>query len=405
MARGTVELYTMLRGPLYTPVRLALAAAIGALPVTAFSVLAITTPALSAALAVAHLSVLVALAVVRARMAAWRNTQLQYDERGIACRDRFWPRESLSALLVSRLSGLVDLELTTNLPNRQQERLSIRCTTHADGARWMKEFGLAPLDRTATIGAYVYFPWLGYALVVLRVLSILATPLLLSAAMPSLAVLSAACALLTFVAPSLLRRGWITIGADGVSFDSVLLKRFVPWSEVAEIEGASDSVVIELDPRDGERPRKLHLRARHGLRIDSDDNHDLNGALYHRLEAAFAAHESADQARSHVRDLVARSGRSTENWATALVELTRTTFRDLAVAPEDLESVLEDPSAAAEVRVGAAVALNRMRPDADRLRVLAKGVASPAVYEALEQLADGEEEAEVLAELRASDAR
>jgi hypothetical protein len=169
----------------------------------------------------------------------------------------------------------------------------------------------------------------------------------------------------------------VTVGLDGVEIRCGRAVRFVPLAGAREVRIAEKAVEIERD--DGElvevvgragfseeRVRAVVLRVREAIEVQ-------------RRRAGAGAHAA-----------LARGPRSVTAWREELrVLAARGGYRAAAISREDLVEVLEDPTAPAERRVGAALALAGTDDDAtrERLRIAADTCASPRLRVALDGIA------------------
>lgn len=180
------------------------------------------------------------------------------------------------------------------------------------------------------------------------------------------------------------RFGWprVVIGADGIRLLGQWRQRYISFGEILKAKEhlMLDGPAIALQLRSGEA---LFLPT-------IAQGADQRAALVERVNAgveAFAARES--------KSLVAleRSGRSWPEWRDALRRLAQgeASFREQAVGREDLERVLADPRSSTERRVGAALALRELGPEArERVRVAAAATVDERVRIALDAAAEEE---------------
>src|SRR5262249_33072149 len=92
-----------------------------------------------------------------------------------------------------------------------------------------------------------------------------------------------------------------------------------------------------------------------------------------------------------------RGGRSVRDWRASLREIARrnATYRSTGLSPEDLQAVLESPTASVERRIGAAIVLTERATEGrsgllGRIRIAAEACACERVRVALERVAEGE---------------
>jgi len=111
-----------------------------------------------------------------------------------------------------------------------------------------------------------------------------------------------------------------------------------------------------------------------------------------RLWKAIAS-GAEEGSRGTEREMLARSGRSTEEWRTALRELgSPGSYRRSTLSPDRLWAIAENPGIEPEVRAGAIVSLAGSTPDVtvrDRFRRIATTTVDPHLNALLEDLANG----------------
>jgi hypothetical protein len=146
-------------------------------------------------------------------------------------------------------------------------------------------------------------------------------------------------------------RRQVVVGADGITLERPLVRRFIPFHAVVEVVKEPGAVVVVLE--------------RERVPLSTGPANDLSyehlatqAALFDRIEQARRCHA---EGASALPDLAAldRSGRSLADWRTALRRLTsgEASYRHRVLPREVLEAVVADPSATAERRIGAALAL------------------------------------------------
>lgn len=197
----------------------------------------------------------------------------------------------------------------------------------------------------------------------------------------------------------------VTVGADGVLARWMGRARFIASDTIASVErydegwGRNHTVGVKLHLAGGET-YKLPVGS-YGWANDEA------GALAERIEQAVASHRRGD-AQSSVGDLL-RGERTVDQWIAALRALGAgggATFRKAEVDGEQLLRVLESPSATAEARAAAAVALSASeRPELrSRVRVVADAVADPALRDVIDA-ASGDDGARLAEGMRAFEAK
>lgn len=173
------------------------------------------------------------------------------------------------------------------------------------------------------------------------------------------------------------------VGADGVAIEGMFGRRFLPYAKIAGVSDRDDGVVIIRKRRFF---RRLVLRCAPG-----------GEALHRQITRAMRAFATAGAAVD--LDELDRRGRSVAEWMADLKGLKDGgDYRRSALVPERLAEVVEDPTATAERRVAAAVAVAASGDEEARrrVRIAAEGSADVELRAALEQAAEGEVAEEVL---------
>jgi hypothetical protein len=186
----------------------------------------------------------------------------------------------------------------------------------------------------------------------------------------------------------------VVIGADGLILRGALRTRFIPFGRLASVDAGPEHLVLHLTDGTSASARVRHLSA---AQIEQ---------LRARLDAATAAWKAGAPGPAALARLD-RNGRAPEAWRAALEALLHGPegYREAAVTREDLLSVLENPGAPAERRIGAALAL-AARPSGEdrvRIRVAAEACANPRMRIALEQVARAEVEDAAIEEALAAE--
>jgi len=189
----------------------------------------------------------------------------------------------------------------------------------------------------------------------------------------------------TFTAFVLRRFGWpkVYVGIDGVRVAGGLRARFVPYVDIGPVHEMSGELQVAL--RDG---TLLHLQT-------VGQSHDEIAALARRIEQGRAACLTG---ATNDLGALGRDGRSIHQWN---VDVRRTAiasggFREQALGREDYERLLLDARAPTDQRIGAALALRAVDPDAPaRIRVAATASANEKLRVALEACARADEGEEV----------
>jgi hypothetical protein len=195
-------------------------------------------------------------------------------------------------------------------------------------------------------------------------------------------------ALVTLVALRATALPELTIGTDGISFKRGFRELFVPFEQLAEIRPAGLGILIRY--RDGTTKTIFSPAGVGPERFE---------ALLLRIREAMAARAQGNQPSLELLD---RRGRSLREWREALAQVARrgTSYRDVGISIDDLETVIGSPDATPERRLAAAVALRAAaHPEARALiRVAAGQCASERLRFALEKVGEGDDDEMALAE-------
>jgi hypothetical protein len=183
-------------------------------------------------------------------------------------------------------------------------------------------------------------------------------------------------AALAWLAAHVTRSKSITVGADGLVIPGALRDRFVSFAEVAAVRAERSRVHVEL------RDRSVSFAA----------DEAAARAVALRVEEAMAARADGPAAEARLGRL-ARGGRTVAEWREAAARAARSAgdYRAAGFSEDDLAALLGSSEAAAEHRLGAALAL-AARGDAqrERVRIAADACAGPKMRVALSAIAAGE---------------
>jgi hypothetical protein len=181
----------------------------------------------------------------------------------------------------------------------------------------------------------------------------------------------------------------VTVGADGILFAWPLLRRsrFVPYSKIVSMTPSPGMIIFRLS--DGGRYEIMTTTSRRSRTLEQHD------ALVERIEDACSAYR-ADNDEPPLAALV-RGGRSALGWVKdlrALGNASGSGYRAATLPSDALWRVALDPTASAEMRIGAGLALRGGLDEEGRtkLREAAEASASPKVRVVLEAAADGVED-------------
>lgn len=203
-------------------------------------------------------------------------------------------------------------------------------------------------------------------------------------------------------------RGGLVVGADGFATRWLFRRRFVPFRDVAKVEGRGrfgnagvQDTVVQLASG-----RTLRLRTVEAPNTEAERGAESRAMLAHVKEAFERSARSALAGAVDVHVLVSRGSRSAEEWLSGLDALVRgggSRYRVAAVSPEMLAELAEDPSASFESRAGAAAALVRIDDEAlrTRLRISAEACAEPDLRGVLLALSDARDDETTLGALAA----
>lgn len=206
--------------------------------------------------------------------------------------------------------------------------------------------------------------------------------------------------LMTFVAAVMINPTKVEVGADGILTHWFGQKRWFSYADlefVAPYEDAKMGKVyigVELGLRSGERVKLSTGQKRWG-----DENQAL---ILERISEAIETYKSGMSVSD--ASILGRNGRAPEDWITALKRVGAGANADMRTAPVALDrlwKLVEDASATAVARVGAAIALSPHIDERERkrIRVAAESTASPKLRVALEKASSTASTEQELAEL------
>lgn len=195
-----------------------------------------------------------------------------------------------------------------------------------------------------------------------------------AAALVALGSLRLVGAIFRFRAP----RGTVAIGADGIRWRDLWAGRFVPWSAV-------DTVRLLQRPE-----RTIAIAMRDGSTVELSVA-DLDGFLDAAREALERFRAREEPGAFPLLRVEGDQRTDLGGWLDRAKQLLVGSYRDASIAPEDLAAIAEDPKAAPEQRIGAALALSQA-PEPLRVRVRAaiEDTANPELAEALDEAVAGE---------------
>ncbi len=175
-------------------------------------------------------------------------------------------------------------------------------------------------------------------------------------------------------------RGTAAIGDDGVRLTGLFLERFVSWLALDEVTVVDDGYQV-----------LLHLRNGRSLRFRVPEAREFRKALVERRAAVLE--RSPVSPVNAFRDATGDLPR----WVERAREVVSGGYRSEVATPDVLVRVAEDPSAKAEQRIGAALALsNASEALRARVRVAAEATARPGLAGAMTESVDGEVDVKLL---------
>jgi len=194
------------------------------------------------------------------------------------------------------------------------------------------------------------------------------------------------------------RRREVVIGTDGVRIIGAIMRRFIPYQDIARVVTVGERV--DLHTRSGRR-HVMVVRYRTPLSSQTSrgpDGHWGKYALRYRLKRAVARHYLKDA--GIVLEQLTRRNRTMDVWEEDLRRMAASAggYRDAAVVRESLVSVAEDVTALPENRVGAVFALSTIDEQTiEYAETIVATCADPKLATAVEQAARGELDGEAIA--------
>jgi hypothetical protein len=170
----------------------------------------------------------------------------------------------------------------------------------------------------------------------------------------------------------------VEIGAEGIRIGWLFMTRTVLYGEIRRAEPVGTKAV-SLTTLDGER---------FSLQTSIILGSTVPRAVLERLWGSIAA-GAEEGTRGAEREALARSGRTTSEWLSALQDLgSPGNYRQAVFPPARLWAIAENPAVGAEVRAAAVVALlpGLDEPSRDRLRRISGATVEPQLQSALARL-------------------
>lgn len=187
-----------------------------------------------------------------------------------------------------------------------------------------------------------------------------------------------------------LRRRTLVVGRDGVRIEQGLRTRILPFSAIRS---------VEVDIGQGTMGLSLTLTDGTSLTLPFfDASEEALRGIAGRIRVGMA--EPPPEARAAALASLSRGERTVAAWRRDLAgAFGEASYRSLPLRQEDLEDLVDDPSAPAEQRLGAAFALFPGAPEATkaRLRVAADTTVDPRVRVALLAATEDDEAAQAAA--------
>ena len=176
----------------------------------------------------------------------------------------------------------------------------------------------------------------------------------------------------------LLRSRAITVGDDGVLIRGRLRSRFIPRRDIALVGGAAGTPLF-IETRTGERIRAS------GILLDQARRDSITRVIDERAGPTAAG---ADRFEHYER-----GGRPLEEWRAHLARaMNDVTYRVNASTVDEAAAVLRSAQATPEQRIGAALALRAAGQPKKRIRVAVDAAVDDRMREALEAVAESDDD-------------
>lgn len=166
----------------------------------------------------------------------------------------------------------------------------------------------------------------------------------------------------------------VDVGSDGVRFEG----RFIPIAAIESVSANEWDFAVTLHTKDGEVV--IPMRGPQGT--------ERARIVAERIREAMNV-QGTPPSESKILDAPIES---VSAWREKLVEMAtaREDYRGLALDPSEMSRVLGDPHAPPQRRLGAAIALHASGGDAaQKIRICAEAIAEPHFRVALERIAEG----------------
>ncbi|MDI1432061.1 hypothetical protein [Polyangium sorediatum] len=217
--------------------------------------------------------------------------------------------------------------------------------------------------------------------------------------LPSMGLFGLVAALFRFM-----RSREVVVGTDGVVFHGYFGPRFIPYTEIENVRRHSHGVLLGLRRNEkfllpvraavlSSMPLTPPPRVARTAAAVLDENLVRREILFRRIEEARAARGQSSVVRLDLEKLDQRD-KPFSVWLDEMRRLLaeRGGYRESRIVPEDLAVVVEDPGAAPERRIGAAIALSQSNDEGTkrRIRIAVEACADLELRAALEEAAHGE---------------
>jgi hypothetical protein len=215
-------------------------------------------------------------------------------------------------------------------------------------------------------------------------------------------------AFLIYALVAALRRREVTVGTDGLVVRSTFAREFIPYAQVTQVVPDPDGVRVVCGTKKSVVLPTSDAIALPWHRQSATTPATAAGvkrrdALLDRIQDAMTARQAAGSASANLRHLD-RNGRPIAAWRDDLQRLIKapSLYRGAGFEKSELATLIEDPAAPAERRVGAALALRIADPEETRkrVRIAVSACADDDLRAALESAAEGEVEEGQLEKLR-----
>jgi hypothetical protein len=188
---------------------------------------------------------------------------------------------------------------------------------------------------------------------------------------------------------SLVRVARVQIGIDGLVLRSAVRRRFIAFREIADVSQSASGERVVIVLAGGKRVTLMPAYLDENNRVAPSVTRARQFCAL--LRTHLDSRSKASDAEA-LRGALERRREPLAEWRRRLHQLVHGGYREHAVHADDLGIVLDDASATASQRIGAALALAEERsPEfGRRLRIAADRCAEPRLRIVLERVAEGE---------------